>query len=92
MEKIRITREQLDAIKAEHDKTVGTPKFYEEGMMYRCARYSKDSKGRWFFVGYIWPCREGYLKTVKGTLYLYSDDNEDRFELSEKCKEFLKIA
>ena len=91
-EKIRITNEQLDAIKAKHDETVGTPNFYKEGMLYRCASYSKNDKGNWFFTGYIWPYKEGYLKTIKGTVYLYSDDNTERFELSDKCKEFLNIA
>ena len=92
MEKIRITNEQLDAIKAKHDETVGTSKFYEEGMLYRCASYSKLENGNWYFTGYIWPYKEGYLKNVRGTLYLYSDDGKERFELSDKCKEFLNIA
>lgn len=91
MGKIRITNEQLVAIKAKHDETVGTPRFYEEGMLYRCASYSKNDKGKWFFTGYIWPYKEGYLKTIKGIVYLYSDDNTKRFELSSECKEFLGL-
>ena len=92
-EKIWITKEQISAIKAEHDKTVGTPKFYKEGMLYRCASYYKDSiNGNWVFIGYIWPCTEGYLKTIKGVVYLYNKDNTERFQLSDKCKEFLGIA
>lgn len=92
MEKIRFTKDQMDAIKAEYDKTVGTSEFYKEGFLYRCATYCKDRNGNWYFTGYIWPYMEGYLKTVRGRLYVYNDDNTERFELSDKCKEFLNIA
>ena len=73
-DKIRITREQLDAIKAKHDETVGTPNFYKEGMLYRCASYSKNSKGSFFPVrntgGKDWRKTELWVQ-----LQIYLDEN-----------------
>ena len=94
MNKIYLTDEQLKALDDAYNSVLGTPKF----MKYYCDCYFKLSgKNNWVFSGYTSPAiRKGYLKTVRGETYIYSDPDNwgctHRVHLNHECKKILGIA
>lgn len=91
--KVYITDEQLDAIQNEYNKHTGSnAKDPWDWMKYRGAWYFKNSRGKWVFSGYGLPSCRGYFKTVGDVLYIYTEDNENRCEISKACQELLGLT
>lgn len=86
-----VTEQQIELLNDAFKATLGTPDY----LKYKCEWYLKSSKsGQWKFS--IWgnPCpfKAGYFKVIRGEIYIYSMDNEERIKLNEDCLELLGIT
>lgn len=84
-----ISIEQIKKLQEARESVLGTKDYY----IYNCECHYKNNKGIWKFAGWSYPSTEGYIKTVKGKVWLYCNEmfGEHRYALSESCIEFLGL-
>ena len=91
MKKNMVTEQQMELLRDAFEATQGTPDY----LKYKCEWYFKSSKsGQWKFSIWGSPAsfNKGYFKVIRGEIYIYSMDDEERFKLNEECKELLEIT
>lgn len=90
MERTYITEQQIELLRDAYKSTLGTSNYTK----YSCEWSFKSKKtGKWKFSIYASPCpyNKAYFKKVRGGLYLYNEDGDERILLNDACKELLDI-
>ena len=81
MNKVYVTEQQIELLKDAYKSTLGTPNYTK----YSCEWHLKSKKtGKWIFSIYSSPCpfKKVYFKKVRGELYLYDEDGDERILLN----------
>ena len=88
MTKNYVTEQQFKTLKEAYEKTVDITNYSP----YTCALSFKGKHGNWIHALYAVPqFNKGYFKKVRGNVYIYHEDGNDRYCLSEDCLKLLGI-
>lgn len=87
MKKIFITKEQIEALEKANDSVRGTSDY---GKYYSECEWKND-KGFWKYVGHG-ICHAGYLKKVRGEIFIYEEDSKHRYRLTPELLSFFGIT
>ena len=83
-----VTEQQFKALKEAYEKTVDITNYSP----YKSELSFKGKHGNWIFALHAVPqFDKGYFKKVRGETYIYHEDGNDRYRLSEACLKLLGI-
>ena len=85
-EKIYVTKEQIKVLAKANELVKGTSDYAK----YYIECEWKNDKGVWKFIGHTNSIRPGYVKKVRGQIYVYDEFN-NRYRLTAEVMKVLGI-
>ena len=83
------TQKQMEILQTANEGVKGTENYY----IYHCEKSYKRENGTWHWIGWsLPPTEQGYFKTVKGEIYVYTENGKYRWKLSSACIDLLNVA